>query len=80
MVKCVILISIGNLHPYIHICCNWPLQPFSLDYGLASHNTHVVRANFTRVWRNLQFDVDFERQIFEKLLSRKTTLHVIMHL
>ena len=49
---------------YIH---NWPLQPFSQDYGLGSHTTHVVCVNFMREWRDLQFNVDSERQIFEKL-------------
>ena len=43
---------------------NWPLQPFSQDYGLASHTTHVVCVNFIHQW---QFNVDSERQIFEKL-------------
>ena len=52
------------IHTYIH---NWPLQPFSQDYGLASHSTHVVCVNFMREWRDLQFNVDSERQIFEKL-------------
>ena len=46
---------------------NWPLQPFSQNYGLASHITHVVCVNFMREWRDLQFNVDSERQIFEKL-------------
>ena len=31
---------------YIH---NWPLQPFSQDYGLASHTTYVVCVNFIQV-------------------------------
>ena len=30
-------------HTYIH---NWPLQPFSQDYGLAYHTTHVVCVKF----------------------------------
>ena len=30
-------------HTYKH---NWPLQPFSQDYELASHITHVVCINF----------------------------------
>ena len=51
-------------HTYIH---NWPLQPFSQDYGLASHTTHVVCVNFIRERRDLQFNVDSERQFFEKL-------------
>ena len=52
------------LHAYIH---NWPLQPFSQDYGLASHTTHVLCVNFICEWRDLQFNVDSERQSFEKL-------------
>ena len=52
------------IHTNIH---NWPLQPFSQDYGLASHTTFVVCVNFIREWRDLQFNVDSERQIFEKL-------------
>ena len=52
------------IHTYIH---NWPLQPISQDYGLASHTTHVVCVNFMREWWGLQFNVDSERQIFEKL-------------
>ena len=31
---------------YIHNIHNWPLQPFSQDYGLASHTTYVVCVNF----------------------------------
>ena len=50
--------------PYIY---NWPSQPFSQDYGLASHDTHVVCVNFIHEQRNLQLKVDSEGQIFEKL-------------
>ena len=46
---------------------NWPLQPLSQDYGLFSHTTHIMCVNFIREWRDLQFNVDSERQIFEKL-------------
>ena len=42
-------------------------QPFSQDYSLASHNTHVVCVNFIYEWRDLQFNVDSEWQIFKKL-------------
>ena len=38
---------------YIH---NWPLQPFSQDYGLTSHTI-----------TNLQFNVVCKQQIFEKI-------------
>ena len=47
---------------YIH---NWSLQPFSQDY--ASHATYVVWVNFIHERQDLQFEVDSERQIFEKL-------------
>ena len=53
------------IHTYIH---NRPLQPFSRDYGLASHSTHFVCVNFIHECRDLQFNVDSERQIFDKLL------------
>ena len=46
---------------------NWPLQPFSHEYDLAPHTTHVVCVNSIRKWRDLQFNVDSEGQIFEKL-------------
>ena len=34
---------------------------------LVSHTTYVVCVNFIHKWRDLQFKVDSERQIFEKL-------------
>ena len=55
-----------NIHTYIHNC---PVQSFSQDYDLASHTTHVVYVNFIREWRNLQLNIDSERQIFEKFFS-----------
>ena len=45
---------------------NCSLQPFSQDYDLVSHTTYVVCANFIHEWRDLQFKVHSERQIFEK--------------
>ena len=33
---------------------------------LASHTARVVSVNFNREWRDLQFSVDFERQILLK--------------
>ena len=63
------------LHTYIH---NWPLQPFSWDYGIASHTTHVVCINFIRKWRDLQFNIDSEREIFENFfLAGLFTLRVL---
>ena len=44
---------------------NGPLQPYY--YLLASHTTHIVCVNFIREWWDLQFNLDSERQIFEKL-------------
>ena len=39
----------------------------SQDYGLGSHTTHMVCVNFICEWRELQFNVASEWQIFEKL-------------
>ena len=54
------------LHTYIY---NWPLQPFSQDYSLASHINHVVCVNFICEWRDLQFNIDSWRQIFWETFS-----------
>ena len=43
------------------------LHNFIQDYGLASDTTHVMYVNFIHEWRDLQFKVDSERQIFKKL-------------
>ena len=59
-------VSTAFTHTYLH---NWPLQPFRQYFGLDSHTTHVVCVNFVRDWRDLQFNVDSERQIFEKLFN-----------
>ena len=45
------------------------IQPFSQDYSLASHTTYVLCVNFIRMWWDLEFNVDSERQIFEKLFQ-----------
>ena len=50
-----------HAHTFIH---NWPLQPISQDFGLVSHTTQAVCANFIRAWRDLQFKVDSELQAF----------------
>ena len=46
---------------------NRSLQPFSQDYGLSSLTTYVLCSNFIHEGRDLQFKVDPERQIFDKL-------------
>ena len=46
---------------YIHNCST---QPFSQDYDLVSHTTYVACVNFVHEWRNPQFKVIPERQIF----------------
>ena len=45
-----------------------PYLSFSQDYDLAVYPICVVSINFIHEWRDLQFKVDSERQIFEKLL------------
>ena len=44
----------------------WALHLFSQNYGLASHTTYIVCVHFIRELRDLQFNVDSERQIFQK--------------
>ena len=47
---------------YIH---NWSLQPFSQDYWSTFwHQLFCVCVNFIQTWRDLQFKVGYERQIF----------------
>ena len=46
---------------------NWSLQLFSEEYDLASDTNYVACFNFINNWRDLQFKVDFEWQIIEKL-------------
>ena len=46
-----------NNAPYTH---NWPLEPYTQDYDLASHTTHVVCDNFIHEWQDPQFKVDSE--------------------
>ena len=46
---------------------SWLLQLLSQDYNLAAHTTYVAFVNFIHEWRGLQFNVDTERQIFEKI-------------
>ena len=46
---------------------HWPLQLFNQNYGLSSHTNHVVCVHFISEWLYLQFNVNFERKIFEKL-------------
>ena len=41
-----------TLLTYIH---NWPLQPFSQYYDLASYASYIVCVNFVPEWRDLQF-------------------------
>ena len=44
---------------------SWSLQPWSEDYDIFSHTSYAVCINFMHEWQDLQFKVDFERQIFE---------------
>ena len=51
------------------VLLNWSLQPFCEDYNLASHVIHIVCVNILHEWRGLQFNVNSEWQIFEKLFT-----------
>ena len=46
-------------------------------YDLVSPATHIVCVNFERKWRNLQFNVESERQIFEKLFNGRFILFTL---
>ena len=54
------------------ICLHTPLYTYIIDHynpsvriiDLVSHITYVVCVNFIHKWRDLQFKVDSERQIF----------------
>ena len=48
-----VILTNQYIHTYIS---NWPLQPFSQAYGLASHTIHVVCVNFIGVWRDLLYN------------------------
>ena len=55
-----------KLH-YIHTYIIGHYNPSVRIVGLVSHTTYVVCVNFIHKRRDLQFKVDFEQQIFEKL-------------
>ena len=57
-------VTLFFLFTYIH---NWPLQPFSQDYGLASHTTHVVCVNFIRECGTYSLTSTPNDRFFEKL-------------
>ena len=60
-------------HIYIIGHCN----PSVRFIGLVSHTTYVACVNFIHKWRDLQFEVNYERQIFEKLfMTNLLTLRV----
>ena len=68
---------------YIH---NWPLQPFSQNYGLASHTTHVVWVNFIRRIRTTEFLRNFFKaglftlRVFIRNLLRGSRRRNIFHI
>ena len=54
----IIWITYINMH-------NWSLHLVNQDYGIISYATYVVCITFKCEWRDLQFKVHCERQIFE---------------
>ena len=52
---------------YIHTYMIGHYNPSVRIIDLVSHTTYVFRVNFIHKWRDLQFKVDSERQVFEKL-------------
>ena len=59
---CIII----NIHTYIHILLVITTLQSELRPSFSHHLCYVNRF-FIHNWRDLQFKVDFERQIFEKL-------------
>ena len=55
------------IYNYIH---NWFYNPSARIIDLVSHTTYIVCVNFIHKWRNLQFKVDSERQIFGETFHR----------
>ena len=60
------------MHTYIH---NWSLQPSVRNIDLVSHTAYVVCVNFVHKWRDLQFKVDSERQIFWETFSLQVFIY-----
>ena len=57
-----------TIHASKQFLLNGHYNPSVRIIDLVSHTTYVVCVNFIHKWRDLQFKVDSERQIFEKLL------------
>ena len=72
-----------NYGNFIH---KWLLQSLSQDSNLASYTTYAVCINFIHEWRNLQFKVGTEQQIFEKVfqgqffICQKSTQKIFVHI
>ena len=58
-----VLVYTFPLHTYIIAHYNTSVRIINL----VSQTTYIVCVNFIRKWRYLQFKIDSERQIFEKL-------------
>ena len=67
LVSCyqIVLMKKNFVYAFTH---NWLLQPFSQDYSLACHITHIMCVNFSYEWRDLLFKVECVRHIYEKFL------------
>ena len=63
-VDSMIYIFVYALHTYIYIYIIGHYNPSVRIIDLVSHTTFVVCVNFILKWRDLQFKVDSERQIF----------------
>ena len=59
-------LTVNNGHlveaTYINIIDHYNPSVWIID--LVTHTTYLVCVNFIHKWRNLQFKVDYERQIF----------------
>ena len=86
-------ISSATDNTYNSYINNWPLQPFSQNYGLASDTTHVVCVNFflyvsggtysltstpnERFLRNVSWQILFTLRVFARNRRRNIFLYFI---
>ena len=74
---CAVFMQLKRKHLTVHQLIDWELHTYIYIIGhynpsvriidLVSHTTCVVCVNSIHKWRDLQFKVDSERQLFEKL-------------
>ena len=64
MANRIVAVVENNVQSCKHTYIIGPYNPSVWVIDLVSHIAYVVRVNFIHKWRELQFKVDSERQIF----------------